>query len=627
MQYRTLFESSSDAIMIMGQKGFLDCNQAALNMFGWASYADICGHISDFSPPIQPCGTDSRILADEYIATAFKNGSHQFEWMHKRKDGSEFPAEMWFTAMELNGTPALQATVRDISKRKQSEHTLRKLSSAIEQAGESVIITDKSGIIEYVNPAFEKITGYSAAEAIGNTPRMLKSGNQDAAFYATMWKTIADGRVWHDKVIDKRKDGSFFPAMLTISPIRDEKDDITHYVGLTADLTEQDTLEQQFHQAQKMEAIGTLVGGIAHDFNNMLAGMTGNLYLAKQRVENDPDMLQKLDNVEQLSMRAANMIEQLLTFARKGIIRMKEMPLSPFIKETLKFLRASTPENIAMHTDICSDALPVRGDATQLHQILMNLISNACDAVEGVEEACITIRLETCKPDKAFTNAHPDAPAASYAHLSVADNGCGIPEHLHEHLFDPFFTTKEQGKGTGLGLSMVYGAVTSHHGVVEMQSALNKGSSFHIYLPLLEQQQASLLPASGQAEKAEGQGELILLADDERCVRETTAEVLEMLGYEVLQASDGLKAMELFKTRQNDINLAMLDVVMPHCGGMPLAENIRDIQPGMPVIFMTGYDKQHVLGGNTPLPNSEILTKPVDFDALSRHIQQLLGDS
>jgi len=465
IQYRTLFESSSDAIMILDDTGFLDCNQSALDMFGWASFADISGHPSEFSPPLQPCGTDSRILADAHIATAFSSGSHQFEWLHKRMDGSEFPADVLLTAIQFDGAHLLQATVRDISARKQAEaklresesnyrrlaefspepicvHSagkfvyvnlagirllgasgpedllgkpvtdivhpdcrglveqrirlqkntdqpsplieekllklngavidcevtgmpivyhgkaanmvlfrdisarkknemeLRKLSSATEQAGESIVITDRDGNIEYVNPAFEKITGYSAEEAIGQTPRILKSGNQDAAFYEKMWKTITSGVIWHGKVVDRRKDGSFFPAMLTISPITDEHGKITHFVGLHADLTEQENLEQQFHQAQKMEAIGTMVGGIAHNFNNMLAGMSGNLYLAKQHVKGDADVMQKLANVDDLSMRAADLIEQLLTFARKGIVCMKAMPLTPFYKETIKFLRS-----------------------------------------------------------------------------------------------------------------------------------------------------------------------------------------------------------------------------------------------------------------------------------------------
>ncbi len=357
--------------------------------------------------------------------------------------------------------------------------------------------------------------------------------------------------------------------------------------------------------------------------NNMLAGMTGNLYLAKKRAGENADVAQKLANVEELSRHAAEMIRQLLAFARKGMVSMKEMPLTPFISETLKLLSASVPENIAVHQDICSDDLLIKGDGAQLHQLLANLLNNARDAVEGVEEPCIAIRLELFEPDDAFIEDHPCFEIGAYAHLSIADNGCGIPEHQLEHLFEPFFTTKEAGKGTGLGLSMVYGAVKTHHGFVDVDSIEGKESTFHIYIPLLEQEDG--VACSGRATNAaEGQGELLLLADDEQMVREVMAEVLESFGYEVLLAEDGKEAIEVFQAHQDKIALALLDVVMPHLGGMQLAGRIRIIKPELPVIFLTGYDKEHVLNGDERIQNSEILTKPVNFDDLSHSIRQLL---
>jgi len=238
-------------------------------------------------------------------------------------------------------------------------------------------------------------------------------------------------------------------------------------------------------EARKMEALGTLVGGIAHDFNNMLAGMTGNLYLAKQKLRNNPEAVRNLDNIEKLSRRAADMIQQLLAFARKGMVNMKETPLAPFVKETIKFLRASVPENIHLHQYICNDALPVRADATQIHQVLMNLVNNACDATEGVDEPRIFIRLQAFETDDAFMKRHACFKPGRYAYLSVRDNGCGIPEARIKTVFEPFFTTKAVGKGTGLGLSMVFGAIKTHHGFVDVESIEGEGSTFHIYIPLL----------------------------------------------------------------------------------------------------------------------------------------------
>ncbi|RME33317.1 MAG: response regulator [Deltaproteobacteria bacterium] len=383
-------------------------------------------------------------------------------------------------------------------------------------------------------------------------------------------------------------------------------------------------MQQQFLQAQKMEAIGTLVGGIAHDFNNMLAGITGNVYLAKSKVDKSSDVAEKLHNIEQISFRAADMVKQLLTFARKDTVSMKEMPLKPFVKESVKLLRATIPENIAIQQDICDEPLIIRGDSTQLHQVLLNLVNNARDAVEGVRHPCINIRLSPFEPDSAFTETHPPFKAGQrYARLTVEDNGCGIPEEQLRHVFEPFFTTKEQGKGTGLGLAMVFGAIKSHQGHVEVESVVGKGTAFHVYLPLLKQ--AGPADALGTDEDViHGHGECILLADDEPSVRESMKEVLIKLGYRVHAAEDGRQALEIFTAHRNEIVLCILDVVMPHLGGHELAARLRAVAPDLPIVFMTGYDQSQVLGTRRQLPNSEALTKPVSVVVLSRCLRRML---
>ena len=382
-------------------------------------------------------------------------------------------------------------------------------------------------------------------------------------------------------------------------------------------------LEQQFNQAQKMEAIGTLVGGIAHDFNNMLAGMTGNLYLAKKNVQDRPNVVHKLTKVEQLSFRAAEMIQQLLTFARKGQISIKTFPLTPFINEALKLCSSTLPENIEFHQSICRDPLSIDGDGTQIHQALMNLINNARDAVDSVDNPRITIRLEAFYPDDAFVNHHTYFTTGAYAHLSVEDNGCGIPEDKIEHLFEPFFTTKEVGKGTGLGLAMVFGATKSHGGFVEVDSIEGEGSTFHVYLPLVEAEDiASESPS--EKEVIQGYGELILLVDDEKNILETGKEVLEAMGYQVLSAPDGMKAIEIFTANQDRISLIIMDLVMPRLGGAEAIERIREICPDIKVIFSSGYDKEATLPDKIYSSETVTLSKPYKIEELSKAIRNQL---
>jgi len=355
--------------------------------------------------------------------------------------------------------------------------------------------------------------------------------------------------------------------------------------------------------------------------NNMLAGMTGNLYLAKKKVQLQPDVVQKLANVEALSMRAAEMIQQMLTFARKDRVSIKPIPFTPFIKETLKLLRTSVPENIAIREHICTDALAVLGDSTLLHQVLMNLINNARDAVEGMAAPEITVELASFHADEAFAAGRVDCVAGDFAHLSIRDNGCGIAEEQIEHLFEPFFTTKEQGKGTGLGLAMIFGAVQTHHGFVEVDSIRGEGSTFHIYLPLLEQCDSDAESFAYKPLAEPGQGETILFADDQQQVLETGKDVLEDLGYQVLTAGNGQQAVELFEVHAGQIDLCIFDIIMPVMNGSTAAQYIRQIQPDVKIIFATGYDKI----SQSNMVNETVISKPFSIEEMSRLIRQQLS--
>ncbi|NWF39413.1 PAS domain S-box protein [Mariprofundus sp. NF] len=510
---------------------------------------------------------------------------------------------------------------RDVTDRKKHESKANTLLQAVEQAGEAVMITDLNAVIEYVNPAFSEITGYQAEEVIGKTPAILKSSAQDPAFYTELWQTISAGEVWHGTLTDRRKDGTFYPGMMSVAPLRNDAGEITHYVSTQQDMTEYKRLEDQFLQAQKMEAIGTLVGGIAHDFNNMLAAIQGNIYLSKLALENQPEVREKLDTIERLSTRAADMVKQLLTFARKDRIRMAPFSLNAFMKEGFKLAKNAIPENIEHICNTCQEDLVVSGDTTQLQQVLMNLLINASHAVSGTAQPQISCSLAHYVATDAFIDAHPDLHGLHFARLTVQDNGCGITKDHLDKVFEPFFTTKGVGEGTGLGLAMVYGAMQSHEGVIEIESEVGVGTAFHVYLPLKEKGES---PEPETNSVIEGQQETILLADDEADLRSTTAEVLSSLGYQVLEAGDGEQALEIFKTHQETIDLILTDIVMPKMGGVDLARSIRQLDLEVPIIFATGYDREHVLTAEDQIDNSEIIGKPFSFEELSQLIRNKL---
>ncbi|ATX78930.1 PAS domain S-box-containing protein [Mariprofundus aestuarium] len=493
---------------------------------------------------------------------------------------------------------------------------MQKLSSAVEQASEVVTITNSNGEIEYVNPAFTRITGFSSDEAMGKTPQLFRS-DEYQKLAIEMREVIRLGNTWQGKIIEKRKDGSTYPAMLTISPIRSDDGTITHFVGVHEDISKIQKLEEQFYQAQKMESIGTLVGGIAHDFNNMLAGITGNIYLAKRLAEGQPKITTKLENIQGLSNRAADMIKQLLTFAKKDVVEKRTILLTPFIKETFKLHRVSVPEDIDFSLEIEAN-MKVSADITQLQQVLLNLLNNARDAVEDVKQPVIRIRLEKFQPDPGFLSSHESAKNAPYAHLTIKDNGYGIPEEDLDNIFEPFFTTKSVGKGTGLGLSMVFGAVQSHNGIIDVRSKVGKGTTFHIYLPLITTELEN--KEETQAASRAANGETILFVDDETGVLAIIAEVLENIGYRVLTAENGEQALELYNS--NAIDLILTDVVMPKMGGVELARTVRVLNPGIPIVFATGYDKRQEIERDSGLQGIAVINKPYSVE----HLEQTLGD-
>ena len=386
------------------------------------------------------------------------------------------------------------------------------------------------------------------------------------------------------------------------------------------------TANDQLRHAQKMEAIGTLVGGIAHDFNNTLAAITGNIYLTKREVKNLPGTLERLENIEDLAFRSADMVKQLLAFSRKGIINMKTLELSPFLHQVTKLHEVILPADIEFHLDyINGQEMTVYGDRNQLEQVILNLLSNARDAVAGVKNPTITLQLDRWSADERFKAIHPEIEGDEFARISVIDNGCGIDDECLEHLFEPFFTTKEMNEGTGLGLSMALGTLQSHRGTIMVESALGKGSSIQLYLPLLKghAQAPVTTDAPNKSVLHRRSSATVLLADDDEAVLKTVASILKRLGYTVLTVSDGIAAVETYKANSTDIKLIILDIVMPKMGGIEAFKEIKKMDSMVKVIFLTGYDSTKELNSEA-MAAEKVVMKPFDVTEFSQLLKSAL---
>jgi len=475
---------------------------------------------------------------------------------------------------------------KDITEHKQAEEERVRLATAIEQAAESVVITDRDGTIQYVNPAFESITGYGRQEAVGQNPRTLKSGKHRNEFYADLWNTIANGKVWRGHFINKNKNGSLYEEEATISPIKNTSGEIINYVAVKRDVTEEIKLEDKLRQAQKMEAIGTLAGGIAHDFNNILSAIIGYTELAEYEIPEGSKTLEKLKEVLKAGRRAKELVKQILAFSRQGDQERKPLQVSHIVKEALKLLRASLPTTIEIRRNIEPDTGIIEADPTQIHQVLMNLCTNAAHAMNnkgGVLEVGIrNVEVE----NEHIGLKYPNVPPGHYVLLTIRDTGHGMSAGVVERIFDPYFTTKEKGEGTGLGLAVVHGIVKSYGGVITVYSEIGKGSTFNIYLPAIEKkveeekETGKVIPTGHQR---------ILFVDDEPALVDIGRKMLEHLGHEVVVRTSSLEALEAFRNNPERFDLVISDKTMPQMTGFDLAREIKQIRPDIPIIICTGF--------------------------------------
>jgi two-component system cell cycle sensor histidine kinase/response regulator CckA len=506
-----------------------------------------------------------------------------------------------------------------------AQESLRKLSRAVEQSADTVIITDREGIIEYVNPAFETLTGYSYAEIGGKTPRILKSGEQGSDFYQEMWKTILAGNNYRGILVNRKKNGELYYVEESISPVRDAAGEITHFISNGRDLTDRLRLEAQLLQAQKMDAIGRLAGGVAHDFNNLLTIITSYSELALDVVPAGSPLETKVQEILLAARRAAKLTRQLLAFSRKQPQALRVTDINQVIGDIARTLPRLIGEDISCRF-LPGDGLgQVRVDPVQIEQILMNLAANARDAMP--QGGNLRIETSSMTLDEAYIHHKPAAiPMGRYVLITVSDDGAGIPSEDLAHIFEPFYTTKAPGEGTGLGLATVYGIVKQNRGYIWVYSELRRGTVFKIYLPCVvgHARVAAENEIVRSAELPRG-SETILLVEDEHAVRQATSEFLSLQGYTVLEARDGLDALSVAKNHGSLIDLMVTDVVMPNMSGGLLAQELLIVRPEMKLLFVSGYAGKTVLDHKVFGLDTNFLQKPFTLRELSGKVREALS--
>jgi PAS domain S-box-containing protein len=500
----------------------------------------------------------------------------------------------------------------------------------VEQSPASIIITDAAGTIEYVNPHFENVSGYSSAEAVGRNPRFLKSGEMPAEVYRELWATITAGREWRGEILNRAKDGRLFWEMASVSAVRDADGRVAHFVAVKEDVTERKKAEaalklaeQQLAQVQKMEAIGRLAGGVAHDFNNLLSVILGHAErLAKDLEPHDPRR-GRLDEVLFAANKAGELTRQLLAFSRRQVLEPRIVRLDAVAAEAQKMLERVIGEDVDLHVARPAALGHVKADPAQIVQVLLNLAVNARDAM--AHGGRLTIEFADADLDERYAAAHPPCHPGRFVMLAVSDTGHGMTADTMKHAFEPFFTTKPEGQGTGLGLSTVYGIVKQSGGFIWAYSEIGIGSTFKIYLPRVEEAVATA-PPGPTAPPPLGAGTRILLVEDDESVRTLMADILGDAGYSVVSAGHPANALALAASGHAP-DILVTDVIMPGMSGRDLAQRLLAERPGLCVLYVSGYAGEALTRHGGIEVGEHFLTKPFSERGLLDAVAAALAGS
>ncbi len=617
---RAIVETAVDGIITSDSTGMIVFwNPAAEKMYGYTADEIVGKNVSLLLP--------ERFLQieEEGFSHALQSKSTQtnIESIGLKKDGSEFAVEVARAVWSSEGELFATAIVRDITERKNAERDRMLLSSVIEQAHENILIMDARGTIVYINPAVAKQIHKPADEILGKNGFQASGSIYDPQSFKTIYEQLQGGSAWTGVLNYKIGEGKIASIEQTLSPVLDAEGRLTSILSISRDISHEKYLEEQLRQSQKMEAIGTLAGGIAHDFNNILAAILGYTELALMDVPRDSITAGRLHHVISSCDRARSLVKQILTFSRKSSQAPIPFKISSIIKEVIQLLRASLPSTIEIRQEIRAEDAVVRADPTQLHQLIINLCTNAAQAMEE-SGGILTISQEACGRTEDDMAGCYDLPPGAYVRLTVLDTGPGIAPDIKEKIFEPFFTTKVVGKGTGMGLAVAHGIAKSYGGCIHVDSEPGKGAAFHVLLPRIDEELPEVV-SHQPAAIPRGSG-TILFVDDEETVMQIGHNMLEALGYTVFSTSSSVRAIEMFSADPGRFDCVITDMTMPHIRGDELALRLLALRPELPIILCTGFSEKISEEQALKMGIRAFLLKPFSMENLGLTLQEALKE-
>ncbi len=513
------------------------------------------------------------------------------------------------------------SVLRDITEKREIQEQYDRLYNAVEQSPVGVLMLDSKFRVVYVNPWFEKLSGYPREEITGKRLAFLSSGYHSPEFFKTYWETVAQGQVWHGEIRNKRKNGELYWVAVTTLPLKNGDNEVTGYIEYEFDITERKKLEEQFVQAQKLETVGRLAGGVAHDFNNMLTVINGYAEVALAGLKPEDKYYNYFKQIQDAGRRSENIARQLLAFSRKQILKPEILDINEVIDGLQKILFKLLGEDIKLIVNPDYNPGLVKVDVGQLEQVLMNLCINARDAMPA--GGTLTLETKNVYLDDEYVKMHQGAKPGKYVLLAVTDTGIGMDRETLGKIFEPFFTTKPMGLGTGLGLSTVYGIVKQSGGNIWVYSEPDKGTTFKVYLPQMEILEDSEDPEFINDNRLLKGTEKILVVEDDVFVREITTEGLKDYGYTVFSASGGEEASGI-AGKYRDIDLIISDVVMPGMDGRQVIAVLLEYCPNAGVLYMSGYTSNVIAHHNILDRGVNFIEKPFTPRMLALRVREIL---